>query len=77
MSIFVEFKEFQFTVKGSKVSTFLSTVGFLKLPPAAPAAHRACGWRLRGFKSCKGRGRQEAMPGIPVQIQTAEFFAAV
>jgi len=32
---------------------------------------------LRGFKSCKGRGGQEAMPGIPVQIQTAEFFAAV
>ena len=42
MSMFIEFKESQFTVKGSKMSTVLTTVGFLKLPPAAPAAHRTC-----------------------------------
>ena len=42
MSIFIEFKEFQFTVKGSKVSTVSTTVSFLKLSPAAPAAHRTC-----------------------------------
>jgi len=42
MSMFIEFKESQFTVKGSKMSTFSYTVGFLKLSPAAPAAHRRC-----------------------------------
>ena len=41
MSIFIEFKESQFIVKGSKTPTFLSTVGFLKPPPAAPAAQDA------------------------------------
>ena len=38
MSIFVEFKESQFTVKGSKMSTVFTTVGFLKLPPAASSS---------------------------------------
>jgi hypothetical protein len=38
--MFTEFKESQFTVKGSKMSTVLTTMDFLKLPPAASAAHR-------------------------------------
>ena len=37
MSMTIEFKESQFTVKGSKIPTFLSTVCFLKPLPAAPA----------------------------------------
>jgi len=40
--MFVEFKESQFTVKGSKMYTVLTTVSFLKLPSAASAAHRTC-----------------------------------
>jgi len=42
MSIFIEFKESQFTVKGSKLSTVSTTVGFLKPLPAAAAAYRTC-----------------------------------
>jgi len=42
MSMFTKFKESQFTVKDSKMSTVLTTVDFLKLSPAAPAAHRTC-----------------------------------
>jgi hypothetical protein len=66
MSIFIEFKESQFTVKGSKLSTVSTAVGFLKPLPAAAAAYRTCDLRLREVKSFKGGGRQEAMPGIPV-----------
>ena len=42
MSIFIEVNESQFTVKGSKLSTVSTTVGFLKPLPAAAADYRTC-----------------------------------
>ena len=65
MSIFVEFKESQFTVKGSKMSTVLSTVGFLKPPPAASSVHHdcscgGCGGLLKAVKA--GVGRRPCQP---------------
>ena len=66
MSMFVEFKESQFTVKGSKMSTVPDYRWLFKASTRCASCSQDVWLEVEGFKSFKGGGRQEAMPPLPM-----------